>query len=262
MLSVVTGLYPLARAVTSIGGSKVAVEDVVPDGSNPFTYTPTASQADALRSAGLVVQVGGGFQPGVEAAAAGAHSILSLHSALGTADGYVWLDPATMEKAVTSIASAMAAADPLAGPLFRQNATSFNDEIASTGMDFSSTFSACPGTVLVTPDNAFSAMAAEYGLVDHVVAAGETEPRIEALARSLRDMTDPSGMISEPWVDDAGVTAAAAAAGVEVHHIDTLAGVPAGGWPSGGSYITLMDQNLNTFTDALGCNSSDNDDGG
>jgi hypothetical protein len=68
-------------------------------------------------------------------------------------------------------------------------------------------------------------------------------------------------------VDNRGVEAVASAAGIKVHDIDTLAGVPsAGGAPgsgpgpgtaSKGAYFAYMEHNLGVLSGALGCNAAE-----
>lgn len=257
VLSVATGLYPLADAVQIIGGAKVAVVDVVPPGTNPFTFQPSAQKKNIIRSSGLVVEVGGGFQPGLEAAATTARSTFALRPSLGVTDGYLWLDPATMQRAVRAIANAMSAADPKAGPLFKQNAASYADEIGSTGIDFSSTLSACPGTALVVPDNAFASMAASYGLKLHVV--GPNPPDVEALADQLTTTGGPVAAAIQPWADNSGVAEVAQIAGLHRIELDTLAGPPPDGWPRSSTYLNLMEKDLGDLSSALGCSNEEND---
>lgn len=259
VLDVTTGLYPLGEAVQLIGQNKARVTDVVPDGSNPFTYALTASQTEAVHHSGLAVEVGGGFQPPFERAAAGARATVAVRPAVGgnggAGDPYVWLDPAGMGRAVTTIAAAMERADPDAAPLFRRNATSLQAEISSLGIDYSSTLSACPGTVLVTPDDAFNSMAAAYGRRTVVVGPAPSSAQVAAAARTVQQVTS-TPVVTEPWVNDDGVAAVAAAAHVKLRTLDTLAAFPAGGWPSGADYFSLMEQNLGTLSSLLGCGPS------
>lgn len=259
-ISVATGLWPLAQAAQAIGGDKVVVDDVVPPGADPLSYRPGAAQAGALRGAGLVIEIGGSFQPGVEAAAKGAPSVLQLGSRLGTRDPYVWLDPATMTRAVQAITSAMTAANPAAAPLYQRNAGAFEDEVKSLGIDYSSTLSACPGTNIVTPDLAFTAMATDFGLTDHVIGPRPAGTQVQAEKAQL-DSGSAVGALSEPWVDDQGVVQVARAASLHVHTVDTLAGAPTGASASGSSgqteYFTLMEQLLATMSSSLGCNANE-----
>jgi zinc transport system substrate-binding protein len=258
VLSVATGLWPLAQAAIAIGGDKAAVVDVVPAGADPLTFQPDAPMIGLLRRSGLVLEMGGGFQPALERAAEGAPAITRLQAGLGGADPYVWLDPASMDRAVEAIADAMSAADPGAASLYQRNAVAYQDQVRSLGIDYSSTLSTCPGHTIVVPDGAFSAMAADYGL-DQVVV-GPSPPASQVAADRSRLVTGGVAALREPWVDDGGVTEVAASAGMGVHAVDTLAGPPAtpvagGGAAAGqGAYFARMEQDLAVISGALGCN--------
>ena len=253
VLSVVTGLWPLAQAAGEIGGDKVAVDDLIPSGTDPFAYQPDAAATRILHSSGLVLEVGGGFQPGFEQAAQGAPKVLGVRATTGTDDPYVWLDPVTMGRAVGSIADAMAAANPAAAPLYRSNAGALQDEIRSLGMDYSSTLSSCPGTTIVVPDPAFTAMAGQYGLQAHVIGPSPTPSRVAAEKAGLQTGRAVAAL-TQPWVDNSGVEQVAAAAGLKVRAVDTLALPPAGGSPQQNTYFARMEQILGVVSGALGCN--------
>ncbi|HET9076820.1 MAG TPA: metal ABC transporter substrate-binding protein [Acidimicrobiales bacterium] len=256
VLRVVTGLYPLARAATLIGQDKVSVTDVVPAGANPFGYRLGPAQVAAVHRAGLAVEIGGGFQPSFESAAAGARAVAVLgpagSGATGRPGGYVWLDPASMGRAVTALAAAMEHADPGATALYRRNAASLQAQISSLGIDYSSTLATCPDPTLIGPDGAFGAMAGSYGLRFMAVGARPSPAATAAAVAALRG-PGPAAVVAEPWVDNSGVAAVAATASARVHQLDTLAGAPSGGWPPGADYFSLMEQNLGTLSGALGC---------
>ncbi len=150
----------MAQAVEQIGQGKVSVTDVVPAGSDPTSYRLGPAQALQVRRAGLVVEIGGGFQPSFEQAATGVSDVLQLQARLNAANPYVWLDPNVMQKAVALIAGAMEAADPAAAGLFRQGEQSYGASVQSTGIDYESTLSTCPRMTIFTADAAFAAMAA------------------------------------------------------------------------------------------------------
>ena len=250
VLHVVTALYPLAQAAALIGQGKAEVTDVVPAGANPLLYQLTPAQVSQVRSAGLAVGIGGGFQPSFSAAAGGAPAAALLPPAGG--NPYLWLDPGTMGRTVTDLAEAMERADPAAATLYRRNASSLQAQISSLGIDFSSTLSTCPDTTLITPDPAFTTMSGSYGLKNVVVGAGAGPAQVaDATAALTAGRTRAA--VTEPWVDNSGVRAVAAAAHVPLRELDTLAGAPAGGWPPGANYFALMEQNLGTLSGILGC---------
>ena len=118
----------------------------------------------------LVVDVGG-LQPSLDAAASGARNRLDLKAGLATSDPYVWLDPDLMTRAVAVTAAALEAANPPAGRAYQAGARAFADAVASTGIDYESTLSACPRRTFATADGAFLGLAREYGLTDQVVGS-------------------------------------------------------------------------------------------
>ena len=255
--SVVTGLWPLAVAAQAIGGDKVAVDDVVPAGDNPFTYPLDPARQRTVEAAGLAVEIGRGFQPAFEEAARHAPRTLALEQVLRPASPYVWLSPTMMERAVSAIADAMTSADPPAGPLFERNAAGFRAEIESLRIDYSSTLSVCPGTAVVAPDRALADLAGDLGLTETVVAASASAASVSGAARVL-ESANATALIRQPWVDDSGVERVGAAAGIRPTEFDTLAGVPAGPVTgSGDPYTQLMENDLNVLSRALGCNNNE-----
>jgi zinc transport system substrate-binding protein len=253
-IEVVTGLFPLAQAVEQIGGSKVTVVDVVPAGSDPRSYQLTASQVAAVGRAAVVLEAGRAFQPSLAAAAATAPRVVDLETALGTSDPYVWLDPDDMQRAVSSIAAAMEAANPPAAGQYRSGARAFSDEVASTGIDYESTLSTCPRRLIVTPNGAFADLARLYGLTDQVVGTAAT-PDAAAVAAAAGGIQAAglSTVFSEPFVPTGTIAAVAAAAHVKVRVLDPLTGPPPAGWPRQADYVRLMEANLGTLNAALGC---------
>ena len=251
VLQIATGLYPLAEAAIQIGQSKVEVVDIVPDGSDPRTFVPSEADAALMSNAGLVIEVGGGFQPAFERAAAGSKHLLTL-GAIGDG-GYPWLDPASMDTYISRIESAMAAADPPAASLFKAGAQALTAEVDSTGIDYQTTLSVCPHTTMFTVDGAFASMASTYGL--HVVKLGSSTPSASATPRlaSLVRSSGVSDVFAQTWADDAGVRTVALAAGVGVKTLDTLLGAPSGGWPPHTGYVQLLEANLGALDGALSC---------
>lgn len=252
VLHVVTAVAPLAQAVTAIGQSKAIVTDVVPTGTDPLTYTPTPDQQALIRSAGLVIEVGPGFQPAFNQYVTSATHVVAVQTAVRASDPYVWLDPTAMGRAVTAIAKAMEAADPPAARLFAQGASGFADEVSSDSIDYQSTLATCPTSTIFTADGAFSAMAQDYGLTDRIIGTQPPTPATAAAQASRVRQAAVSAVFGEPWVDDSLVTAVATASHAKRKSLDTLVGPPAGGWRDS-KYIDLLEGNLGTLSSVLGC---------
>jgi len=254
VLNVYTGLYPLAQAIEQIGQGKVTVTDVVPAGVDPATYVLDRQQLAQVRQAGLVVEIGDGFQPSFENAAAASPHVVTLQSTLRASDPYVWLDPNVMQQAVASMAKAMEAANPAAAGLYRDGEQAFAASVESTGIDYESTLSACPRSTIFTADDAFGALSRDYGLRDDVVGsgAGLSQTAVDAAANEV-EATGATTVFAEPWVSDGAIDGVAGVAHAKIRTLDTLTGPPEGGWPPQADYLTLLESNLGILSAALGC---------
>jgi zinc transport system substrate-binding protein len=204
----------------------------------------------------LVVDIGDGFQPAVESAARGARRTLALLPAIGGTNPYIWLDPALMEKVSTVIQRALTADEPAAKSVFATGAEDLTAEASSLDIDFESSLSVCPETTFVTSDDAFARMATQYGITDHAVGTNSQpdSAQVEAAASAI---TASHSAFSEPYVNDLVISTAAQSAGVRVRTLNTIETPPASGSRAEVSYSNLMEDDLNTLTDALGCPTND-----
>jgi zinc transport system substrate-binding protein len=259
VLTVVTGLWPLAEAAAEIGQANVAVDDVVPPGTDPRTYQLSSSAATAVRHADVVLEMGGSFQPSFEAAAAGStHTVRLLPSA--STSPYVWLNPYAMEATARTIAAALERANPGAAATYKTGLENQEANLGSLDADYQSTLSTCPDQTLVTVDNAFAGLQARYPVIDKAVVAGPLTPIPSAAAvRAEVTVIRASGtkkIYNETWIPESDILAATAETKVEVGTIDTLEGPPTPApWPytEGKKYVSLMETNLTTIAAALHC---------
>ena len=127
--AVVAAFYPLAYAAEQIAGPAVPVRNLTPAGAEPHDLELTPGDVRDVDRARLVLYLGGGFMPGLEAAvkerSGPSVDLLATERARlrgsdtgGLAgDPHVWLDPERYAAMVRSIGSALgddAAADRLA----------------------------------------------------------------------------------------------------------------------------------------------------
>ena len=252
-IQVITGLYPLAQAIKQIGGSTVAVTDVVPAGVDPRQYRLSAAQVAAVHRAALVVDVAG-FQPSLDAAAAQAPVVLDVRARLGTEDLYPWLNPALMSRAGPVIATALAAANPPAANSYRAGARGLRrchgvdrDRLPEHAVRLPPTYHRHPRRCLrrsssaIRPDRS---------------GGGRRGPPRRAQVATLAGRVSAAGLttvFSEPFVSPGTVNPVAAAAHAKVRTLDPLSGPPPGGWPRHVDYLELMEANLGALSAALGC---------
>ncbi len=88
----------VAFAAELIGGADVEVTNLVPPGVEPHDYELTVDDVKAVQDADVILYLGGGFQPALEAAlevrVRARRSTCSRRSDVNEYDPHVWLDPA------------------------------------------------------------------------------------------------------------------------------------------------------------------------
>lgn len=252
-LEVATSAYPLAQLVAYIGGQDVKVTDLSPPGEQPTGVKLGQAGLATLRHAALVVVVGDGYQPAIEAAAAGARHHLSVLASIShRARPYeFWLDPTLMSKAAFAVYKALSAVDPSAERQFHNGWLDFQSVASSLESDFNNTFSTCSKSEIVTADGAFDRMAADFGLHDLAISAEGVEKAVAAVrAGSL------PGVFSEVGVPAGSVQAVATAAHVKVKVLDPLEVAPGPTEPTL-SYFSTMEKDLSALEGPLGCDTSE-----
>ncbi len=254
VIEVVTTIFPLAEAARAVGGGNVNVIAAVPPGANPRTYQPGAVEQATLRRAAVVVDVGGGFQPALEAAVRNDPHVVSMAPALGPPDQGAWLDPVLLGRVGPVLSRALIAANPGARATYRNGAANFASEMQSLAADFQQTLSDCPDNQIVTADTTTVTLARQYQITDHVIGA-DAAPTGEQLrtAESTVRASGTSTVFREPWVPNGTVTAAADATHTKVQTLDTLEGPPPGGWPKGATYTALVEEDLGRLSSSLRC---------
>lgn len=255
-ISVVTTIAPLAQMVAAIGGSTVSVLDLARPGLDPRTAPLSAADTAQIHRAALVVDVGGGFQPAVEAAGTTGR-VVTLSSTLGPPTDDPWLDPVAMQREAKVVAGALAAANPRAAGRYANGERDYFEQLASVAIDYQSGLVDCARKVIAAPDRALGGVAAQYRL--RLVQVGAITPPDPAQVGRAAAAVNAAGVrtvFREPWVPAATVDAVAAATGAQVRTFDTLEAPPAGGWPKGATYITLLETNLAALTSALTCSTN------
>ncbi|MGA3220944.1 MAG: metal ABC transporter substrate-binding protein [Acidimicrobiales bacterium] len=253
-LEVVVSAYPLAVLVSYVGGKAVKVVDLAPSGVSPQGLALRPDQVRLVRSAPLVIDVGDGYQPRVEAVARSALRHLSLLPALSsTAQPYqFWLDPALMGKAAAVVAGALSATDAGARTQFENGSHDFQSVVGSIESDLESTFSDCSRQVFVTSDDAFGRFAASYDLTEVAVSAlGVDQAAALVTKNSLPDV------FSEVGVPAGAVQKVAQVAGVGVKSLDPMELAPSTNGPAPLSYFAVMEEDLTALEVPLACGTSD-----
>lgn len=248
---VVASFYPLAFAAESAGGDGVSVHDLTPPGAEPHDLELSVRDLARVRSADLVVHLGGGFQPAVEDAVAAAEGeTLDVLAELGVGgeDPHVWLDPELYARVARAVARSLGdqkAARPLVERLER-----LDGELVRG-------LAECERREIVTSHAAFAHLASAYGL-EQVAIAGlspEAQPTsgdLERVVRLVRER-DVTTVFVEPLASRAEAQTIARETGAQVAVLDPIEGLTREQLGRGDDYFSLMRGNLAALRKALGC---------
>jgi zinc transport system substrate-binding protein len=260
-LRVAASFYPAFELATRVGGDHVEVRNLTPPGAEPHDLELTTDQVDAVLDAGLVVSLGGGFQPALEDALAGRDgptldlltAVLGEDAEGGDVDPHLWLDPSLMSIAAAEVAEALGRVDGEHAADYRARARTFQDELGALDSEMRLGLRGCDRDLIVTAHDAFGRLALRYGLRVEAIAgiSPEAEPdpaRLEELVR-LVEREHVTTIFTETLVSPEVAETLAREAGVRTRVLDPIEGVT----EAGEDYLSLMRGNLAELREALGC---------
>lgn len=279
---VVVTIAPIRSIVESVGGERVRVTALVPEGTNSHTFEPPPSAVRAIAGADLIVVNGLNLeQPVIELAEANRREgveIARLGEAAIDPDEYVydfsypreggdpnphlWTDPILAIAYAEIARDALGRADPEGAAAYAANAAAF----AARMEELDAAIRAAAATVpperrlLLTYHDSFPYFAPRYGFT--VIGAvqpsdfSEPSPReVAALVRQIREAGVPAVFGSEVFPSETLETIAREAGAVQVATLrdDDLPGEPG---DAENTYLGMMTANARAIVTALGGDAS------
>ena len=249
---VVAAFYPVALAVSEVGGPNVHVENLTPPGVEPHDLEATPKAVKVIREADQVFLLGDGFQPQLEAAAGKGPRVVYLLDTPGLArrdaDPHVWLDPLRYALIVKRVAVVLARPDAAAPMVSKLHQL---DRAYRAGLRD------CTRKEIVTSHEAFGYLAERYGLKQVAITGitPEAEPRPQDLKRVIDTVhsTHATTVFFETLVSPKLADTVARATGARTAVLDPLEGLTPAEQKRGENYFTVMQSNLRALRAALGC---------
>ena len=284
VLSVAVSFYPVEEIVSRIGGDRVEIVRLVEPGDNAHEAELTAKTVEALGAADAVFYLSGGFQASVEKAVDGLPAsvrTIDLFDAdgidhidteskdmskdksddhdhdHGEEDPHIWLDPANMAAMARAAAAALIDLDSAGSAVYTANVEAYVADLDTLGREIDTALATCRTRVLVTAHDAFAYLARRAKL-DTVAIAGlnpEDEPsarELEKIADAARD-NDARTVFFEVSLPEDLARTVADSIGADVDTLDALEGVTQETLTAGGTYSSVMRDNLARIATALGC---------
>ena len=205
-LKVVATFSILADFARNVGGDRIEVTTLVGPNGDVHVYTPTTTDAQAIRNARLVIVNGLGLEGwlprltessgskattvvathGIVPRKVAAGEMLSRDRGAGSVDPHAWQSVANAEIYVANIRDAMMAADPANAATYRANASAYLARLEALDHDIRKALAPIPPQrrKVISTHDAFGYFADAYGIMFMALqgVSTETEPSARDIA--------------------------------------------------------------------------------
>ncbi|HET8533678.1 MAG TPA: zinc ABC transporter substrate-binding protein [Methylomirabilota bacterium] len=263
---VVATIYPLWDLARQVVGDRAEVVSLVPPGVEPHDWEPSARDVTVVQRATVFIHSGTGLDGWATRLLAGlpgrtrvidASIGLSLLRQGASVDPHVWLDPTLARAQAQAIASGLAQADPVGGPVYLQNAAALAARLDALDQAIAAGLRDCARRELVTSHAAFAYLARRYGLTQVPVMglAPEAEPSPADLAAIVQTARrrKVTHVFFEPLVSPRLAQTLAREIGATALPLDPVEGIGREQAAAGTGYVELMQANLANLRVGLGC---------
>ncbi len=279
-LRVVTTVSPITSIVENIGGDRIQLEGVVPEGVNSHIFEPQPSLARVISEADLIIANGLFLeQPILQLAEAnkkdetpilrlGDRAIspaqwrfdFSFPESEGHPNPHLWPDPTMGLKYAELTQKQLASLDPDNAEYYKENLDAFRERINGMDAAIRESVSTIPpeNRRLVTYHDSWAYFALTYGM--EVIGAVQPSDFAEPSAREMAELIDQIRELGLPAIFGSEefpsrVLETIASEG-NTNYIDQLADDDLPGAPgdTGHSYLGLMRRNMQIMIPALGGN--------
>lgn len=285
-LSVYTSFYPMYDFASKIGGDKVNVVNMVPAGTEPHDWEPTATDITGLEKADVFIYNGAGMEHWAEdvleslqnkdlvvveaskdvALIEGHHhhedeeehedEDKDEHEGEGEEyDPHVWLSPLNAQKQMENIKNALSQADPDNKDYYEGNYKKYAAQLDALDQEFKDTLAALPNKEIIVSHEAFGYLCAAYGLNQHGLTglAPDTEPDPARMAEIIDFVKEHKVkmIFFEELASPKVAESIADATGAETAVLSPIEGLSDEQQAAGDDYFAVMRQNLKALQAAL-----------
>ena len=281
-LKVVTTVSPITSIVENIGGPRISLEGVVPEGVNSHTFEPTPSMAKLMAGADLII-INGLFleEPTLALAesnkkddvvilALGDRSVtpdewqfdFTFPESAGHPNPHLWPDPNLGLRYAELVQARLAALDPDNAAYYAGNLEIFRGKVEKMDQAIRAAVATVPegNRKLLTYHDSWAYFAKQYGMevIGAVQPSNFSQPSVREVAElidQVKELGLPAVFGSEVFSSD---VLEAIASEADAQFIDDLADDDLPGKPGdpGHTYLGLMKQNLAAMIPALGGDAS------
>jgi zinc transport system substrate-binding protein len=264
-IQIVASISPLADLVTQVGGERVNVHLLVPNGVSPHTFDPKPSDIKKLEQADLFFIIGLGlemFAYDMAQAIGNSLQLIEAGKVVETTDDHeenghehqfgnphVWVSLRNLSILAESIAEALIKIDPENKAIYSENAQSYIDQCLQLDRWFSEKIKNSKTRHFIAAHSAWDYLSRDYSLVQ--IGVIEEKPgeepspkKIKYLIDNLR-ITENPVIFAEPQLSQKAAQVLVQETGVKVIILD-----PLGFYPDV-PFLETMKDNLEKIVEAM-----------
>ena len=277
-LQVAASFYPMAEFARNVGGDKVEVYALVPDGAEAHDWEPSPADLTRLGKAQVFVY-NGVVEPWAKQAltALSERKILAVQTGLGLyeragefheehhhhdhgcahgkQDPHVWISPKKAIKQVERIAAVLCEADEKNAKYYQNNSAKYVEQLKALDIQLTNLAKSAPRKVFVTAHAAFGHLADDYGLKQMAVngLSPHAEPTPADLQRLIKVVQEENVryVFFETLTDPKLAKLVAEETGAEISVLDPLEGLNEEGRKKKLDYLQIMQRNIHNLQIAL-----------
>jgi len=194
---IAVSIVPEETFVKAVCGDLADVVTLIPPGSSPENYEPTAEQMEKFSDASLYFSIGVPTEEANILPKAEDVKVISLADEVakvyedrkfdsGERDPHIWLSPKRVKVMIETIASEMSKLDPENEKTYEQNAANYIAQLDEVDQEIKDALVGVQNKAFIVYHPAFGYIADDYGLKMYAL---EEEGK-EATAQHLQDMID------------------------------------------------------------------------
>jgi zinc transport system substrate-binding protein len=264
-IDVLTTIYPVTYFTQRIGGDLVNVTSLMKPGVTAHDYEPAPSDVIDLVEADLVVYNHASFEVWVsdalDATASGSRMVVEAAEVdpdgAGNIDPHVWLHPAKAMGMVERIRDGLITAEPTGASIFRANTDELIAELAALRDQMRDELGHCADSVIVVSHLAYGHLADALNIrqigLSGLSAESETGARRVAEVIDEMKRLDLRVIMQEPLSNSDLAETVAREANAQILTLHPLEALTEEEQRAGDDYFTVMQDNIQALSWALGC---------
>jgi len=266
-IKVYTSFYTMYDFALKVGGDKIRITNLVPTGTEPHDWEPTASDIIGLEKADVLIYNGAGLEHWTEDVLASLQNkdLLVVEASSGIelldeaeleeSDPHIWLDPLKAKIEMENIKKALVEADPENKDYYEENYEMYSIEFDNLHNEYKAILDPLINRDIVVSHEAFGYLTKAYDLnqiaIEGLTPDSEPTPSRIAQIIDFAKVNHVKVIFFEEMVSPKVAESIAKAIDAKTAILNPLEGLTDEQIENGNDYFSVMRENLKTLEDAL-----------